>query len=320
MLLLHTGHDHLARGESLADFLSAWDLSVYVMVILLALLSIYAIGGFRLGRRSRSRRGTGFRDIYYLIGIGAVFVALSSPIDVYSGDLFFIHMIQHLLLVMIAAPFILLSSPVANILWSCPLRLRHYLGGFMNRTGIFRQVLRGATIPIIAWFMYVVTFWVWHSPGFYNAALSSDGLHVIEHAMMFGSGIVFWWPVIGPAPLKSHMPHPLKFLYLFLALFQNIILAAILTFAEWPVYSYYQVVPNHWGIGGEWDQQLAGVLMWIPGTMMYFVAISIIFFAWLEQEERYSISRQKANEARQLYLEKMSTEVIFPAPKNTGDN
>ena len=94
----------------------------------------------------------------------------------------------------------------------------------------------------------------------------------------------------------------MRFLYLFLALFQNIVLAAILTFAEAPLYEYYQGTPRHWGIGPDVDQQMGGILMWIPGAMMYFVALAILFFRWLSQEEREAARWVSSEEKRRLYL------------------
>ena len=221
------------------------------------------------------------RDLLYLAGILALALALLSPIDVYAGDLFFMHMVQHILLMMAAPPLLQLANPMSRILWAFPRGIRRRIGGTLNSAGVLRLALQGVTVPVIAWLIFVVTIWVWHTPALYNAALASEGMHVLEHLTMFAAAIVFWWPVIGPAPVRSKMPHPLRFLYLFLALFQNIILGAILTFAQGPVYAYYEGTPGHWGFNGAQDQQLGGVLMWIPGTMMYFTALALLFFAWL---------------------------------------
>ena len=302
MVLLHVGHEHLPRADSLSDFLSRWDLSPYVLIPLAVLASAYLVGRWRLGRRAKYPIPMAAGDLLYLGGVLALLLALVSPIDVFAGDLFFMHMVQHLLLMMVAAPLLLLANPVSKMLWAFPRGVRHRLGGVLNSSGVLRLVLRGVTVPIIAWLIFVITIWVWHTPVSYDAALASEGLHLLEHLTMFGAAVIFWWPVVGPAPVRSHLPHPLRFLYLFLALFQNIILGAILTFADGPIYSHYVGAPDHWGMRGDLDQQLGGVLMWIPGTMMYFAALALLFFVWLDQDERRASKWKEMEEIRRRYL------------------
>ena len=304
MIFLHTGHEHLPKAETLVDFLRYWDSAPYIVIPIVLAASLYLVGRWRLGRRARYAPPGMLRDLFYLGGLLALTLALLSPIDVYAGDLFFMHMVQHLLLMMIAPPLLQLANPMSRILWAFPRAVRRSIGGTLNSAGVLRLALQGVTVPVIAWLVFVVTIWVWHSPVPYNAALASEGMHVLEHLTMFGAALIFWWPVIGPAPLRSRMPHPLRFLYLFLALFQNILLGAILTFAQAPVYAYYDGTPAHWGITGPQDQQLGGVLMWIPGTMMYFTALAILFFGWLEQEERRAKLLHEMEEARRQYLAK----------------
>ena len=302
MILLHTGHEHLPKAESFIDFLRYWDSAPYIVIPIALAATLYLAGRWRLGRRTKHARPRILRDFLYLAGILALVLALLSPIDVYAGDLFFMHMIQHLLLLMAAPPLLQLANPMSRILWAFPRGIRRLIGGTLNRAGVLRLAIQGVTAPLIAWLIFVVTIWVWHTPAPYNAALNSEGMHVLEHLTMFGAALIFWWPVIGPAPVRSRMPHPLRFLYLFLALFQNIILGAILTFAQGPVYSYYEGTPDHWGIDSGLDQQLGGVLMWIPGTMMYFSALALLFFAWLEQEERRAAQLQEMEETRRRHL------------------
>ena len=309
MILLHTGHDHLPLADSLADFLRYWDSAPYIVIPIALAVSLYIVGRWRLGRRARYQPPRISRDLLYLAGILALVLALLSPIDVYAGDLFFMHMIQHLLLMMAAPPLIQLANPMSRLLWAFPRGVRRRIGGALNNTGVLRLAIQGVTVPVIAWLIFVVTIWVWHTPAPYNAALSSEPVHLLEHLTMFAAAMIFWWPVIGPAPLRSRMPHPLRFLYLFLALFQNILLGAILTFAQGPVYSYYDGTPDHWGIDGALDQQFGGVLMWIPGTMMYFAALALLFFAWLEQEERRARQLQQMAEARRIHLARISGKI-----------
>ena len=314
MILLHTGHEHLPLASNFADFLAYWDSALYIVIPIVLMAALYLIGRWRLGRRARYAPLRKSRDLLYLAGILALVLALLSPIDVYAGDLFFMHMVQHLLLMMIAPPLLQLANPMSRILWAFPRGVRRRIGGTLNNAGVLRLAIQGVSVPVIAWLIFVVTIWVWHTPATYNAALASESVHVLEHLTMFGAALIFWWPVIGPAPVRSRMPHPLRFLYLFLALFQNILLGAILTFAQGPVYSYYEATPDHWGIDGELDQQLGGVLMWIPGTMMYFTALALLFFTWLEQEERRAKRLQEMEEARRKHLASITKEAFSQLP------
>ena len=307
MILLHTGHEHLPLADSLADFLRYWDSALYIVIPLALAGALYLVGRWRLGRRAQYRAPRKSRDLLYLAGLLILALALLSPIDAYAGDLFFMHMIQHLLLMMAAPPLLQLANPMSRILWAFPRSVRRAIGGTLNRAGVLRLAIQGATVPVIAWLIYVVAIWMWHTPAPYNAALESEAMHALEHLTMFAAALIFWWPIIGPAPVRSRMAHPLRFLYLFLALFQNVILGAILTFAVGPVYFYYDGAPAHWGVTSAQDQQLGGVLMWIPGTMMYFAALALLFFGWLEQEERRASRLQEMEEARRAHLARIAS-------------
>lgn len=307
MVPLHTGHNHLPVANSFFDLLGYWELSPYILVSLFFVLMGYCLGRSRL--INRIKYPIVFRGpmrwmclLAYLTALGTLVLALVSPISRYSTDLFFVHMIQHMLLIMVAAPLLLLSDPMALYLWGMPQSARHWLGRMVRPSGLPRQLIKAMTVPVIAWLLFVVTIAVWHTPVAYNAALSRDYLHAFEHISMFGVAILFWWPVIGSAPLRSSLPYPLRFLYLFMALFQNIILGAILTFGNGPVYSYYEGAPNHWGITPDFDQQLGGIIMWIPGSMMFFGVISILLFIWLEQEETRNIKYRRDEETRRRFL------------------
>lgn len=302
MIPFHIDHGHLPRASSLTDFLGQWEGSPYVIAPLAVVVCVYLFGMWRLQRRTKYTVPSRNKKVFFAVGISSLVLALMSPIHVYAEELFFFHMIQHLLIMMVAAPFILLSEPLAVYLWALPDSPRHTVGKALSRTGVLRWLLRGATTPLVAWLVYVVVIWAWHAPVPYSEASANEGIHSLEHLTMFLGGLLFWWPVIGPAPVRSQLPYPMRFLYLFLALFQNIVLAAILTFADAPLYEYYEGAPQHWGIGPDVDQQMGGIIMWIPGAMMYFVAAAILFFRWLSQEEREAARWASGQERRRLYL------------------
>ena len=317
MILLHLGHEHLPTATTFWDFLGRWDLSPAVLIPLAIIGGGYLLGWLRLGARSRYRSVTWGRTLFFGFGYVALLLALVSPIDVFGGELFFMHMIQHLLLMMVAAPLLLLASPMAVFLWALPEAARYRLGRAFNRSGLLRRILQGATVPVMAWLLYAGTIWLWHAPFAYDAALEREGLHSLEHLTMFGVAVLFWWPVIGPAPIRSHLAYPLRFLYLFMALFQNIIVGAFLTFADSSIYSFYQGAPEHWGVSADVAQQLGGLIMWILGAMMYVAVLSILFFAWIDREEREAARWQADQGKRGRYLEEIRLQRVVTRGKES---
>jgi cytochrome c oxidase assembly factor CtaG len=302
MILLHTGHGHLPQANSFVDFLRHWNYSPEVVIPLGAMLGLYLVGRGRLMDRAKYPTRAGGRTALFLLGFGALALALISPIERFTQDLFFMHMVQHLLLTMVAAPLLLLSAPVAEYMWALPDPVRLSVGQWLNRRGFIRQALKGVTLPVVAWLTFGVVMWSWHVPEAYNAALNSWPVHIIEHMTMFGAAVIFWWPVIGPAPLRTQLPYPLRFLYLFLAMFQSIILGAILTFATDTVYSYYESAPTHFGISKSNDQQLAGILMWLPGSFVHLTALLTLLYLWLDREERQKEREKRAEALRSEYV------------------
>ena len=210
-------------------------------------------------------------------------LALMSPIDVLGQQLFFMHMIQHLLLIMVAPVLLLLPNPMPFLLWGLPARARLAAGSALNRVlnkqSTTGQLLRRATSPAIVWFSMLVFIIGWHDPNTYNAALQNELVHDLEHVTMFIAGMLFWWTVIGAGPrLHKNMSRPAKIAFVIAAVPPNMALGAALAFSRDPIYSFYMDMPRLWGMSVLDDQRLSGIIMWIPGSMMYFmIALALIF-------------------------------------------
>ncbi|SVA34295.1 uncharacterized protein METZ01_LOCUS87149 [marine metagenome] len=301
MHVLHGGQ-HLERATDFQAFISQWSFSFFVLIFLGALLAIYFWGTRRLLLRSNRRSSGKIKKWAFGGSLAALLVALISPVDVYSNDLFFIHMIQHLLLVMVAAPLIRIASPIAEYLWGLPESIRRPIGNMLAKKGLIRVFLYGVTTPLVAWFLFAIVMWVWHVPGIYDMALRFKQLHDFEHLTMFFAGIVFWWPVLGSPVLFQQLAFPFRFLYLFLALMQNVILAAILTYSDTAIYQFYVDSPLHWGISATADQQLGGVLMWLVGSMMFAGVTIVLIYMWLERDHRRMLKKQLDMSLRKEYL------------------
>jgi cytochrome c oxidase assembly factor CtaG len=252
--------------------------------------------------RARQRRGRlarVWRLVAYLAGLLIIAIALMSPIDVLSNQLLLMHMIQHLLLIMIAPPLLLLPNPMPFMLWGLPatwrLRIGRIIGRLLHRTSPVRRNLRIATGPGIIWLIWVILIFGWHDPNLYNAALESAWVHDLEHISFFAAGMLFWWHVTGAGP-RIHKQAPLlgRIAFVIGAIPPNMLTGIVLAFATDPIYTYYTAVPRLWNISVLADQQLAGVIMWVPGSMMYIIAALVLISRLLDQEERKPILPEKA--------------------------
>jgi cytochrome c oxidase assembly factor CtaG len=137
--------------------------------------------------------------------------------------------------------------------------------------------------------IYNAVFWTWHLPSFYQAALNNENIHIVEHLFFIGAGLISWWPMAGRSqsalPLASY---PIRMVYVFFMMFPMVLLASIITFAKHTIYPFYDQVPRLWGLSAIDDQQLAGLIMWIPGNLIYFIAFASLFFRWFRSQESTS--------------------------------
>jgi cytochrome c oxidase assembly factor CtaG len=262
----------------------SWQLDPLLVVPLLALGCAYAVGSWRLSHRRR--RGVPGRTSLFVAGYAALVVALVSPIHALGETLFSVHMVQHLLLTLVAAPLLLLSNSMAVLLWGLPPAERTTLGRLVGRPGALRSTLTWLTLPLVAWWLFVGTQWLWHQPFAYQWALESRWAHYAEHLMFFITAIVFWWPVIGAAPLRSALSYPARMLYTFLAWIPNSVLGAGITLSPALLYSFYVGPAQQLGIDPHTDQQLAGLIMWVPGDALFAAALMLLFVAYVRHEER----------------------------------
>jgi cytochrome c oxidase assembly factor CtaG len=277
---------HLPVGDTAAtsveDFLLAWQLEPLPLLVLLVVGGLHLVGRRRLSRRGdHAERG---RAWAFAAGWTAAALALLSPLHSYAEELFAVHMAQHLLLISVAAPLLLLANPMPAVLWGLSPGLRAAAGRALAPDGAALRALKLLTRPPLAWCLFVFNLWIWHLPVVYQAALGNEPLHYLQHATFFGTAVLFWWPVIGPAPLRSRMRYTVRMLYVFLAWLPNSLLGALLTFSE-PL-AYYQARPRHWGLDAMTDQQLAGLLMWIPGDLVYAAAMLALLRATVRQEDQ----------------------------------
>ncbi|MCP4360079.1 MAG: cytochrome c oxidase assembly protein [Chloroflexi bacterium] len=288
--------------------LLSWDWKIEVIIVLALAGTIYIRGWallrrrtggsrqYNLGgvRRSPWRLTAVWRPIAYLAGLFVIALALLSPIDALGQQLFFMHMIQHLLLIMIAPPLLLIANPMPFMLWGLPGRWRLKVGGViswgLHRDSRFRSYFRSATNPGIVWLIWVIALISWHDPALYNAALENEWVHNLEHLTFFLASMLFWWHVIGAGP-RIHKQFGLigRTALVVSAIPPNMLTGLSLAMATTAFYSYYTAVPRLWGLDVLVDQQIGGFIMWIPGSMMYIVSALILLYRLLDKEDHKPI-------------------------------
>lgn len=240
----------------------------------------HAWGQAGMGHGISMRRGLSF-----LGAVLALVAALVSPLDALSEALFSAHMVQHLILMLIAAPLLVLSDYPVALLWALPRRWAHSLARRLNRSQSLNRAWRLLTHPVTAWLLFTMALWTWHASALYEAALRDPTIHVVEHLVYLLTAMLFLYVLFqhtGP----NHVRYGIAIPYLFATATQSGILGALMTFTTQPWYGYYATLVQAWGLTPLQDQQLAGVIMWIPGGAIFNLMTIGYFAAWLRALEQ----------------------------------
>jgi cytochrome c oxidase assembly factor CtaG len=224
-------------------------------------------GWATLARRMPERFGPG-RPVAFMAGLATVLLALSAPLDELGHQSLRAHMIQHLLLMLVAPPLLWMGAPVAPMLLGLPRPVRRVVAAALAWPAV-RRLTRVVADPRLSWAAFVIALWAWHVPALYDLALRSDPWHHVEHVCFLVTALLFWRPVILPWPARSPWPRWAMIPYLVLASFQNGVLGAIFTFSDRVIYAAYASIP---GSALE-DQAMAGLIMWVPGSMAFLLPV-----------------------------------------------
>ncbi len=219
----------------------------------------------------RGRGVRGWQAACFVSGLVLVLGALISPLDELAAQLFSAHMSQHLLLLLAAAPLLVLGQPLAAFAWGVPEQLRSELRVLHG--------LRPMTRPAVAFVLHSFALWAWHAPRLYDAALDNTALHALEHLSFLGTAALFWWALLS----SGRAGYGMGVLYVFGMALQSTILGALLTFAGGTWYTAHLSTTAAFGMTPREDQQLAGLIMWIPGGSIYLVSALALFAAWLRE-------------------------------------
>lgn len=267
------------------DLLTAWAWEPLALLGLLLGAWLYGRGVRRLWRRAGPGRGIArWRVLAFGGGLLVLGAALLPPLTALGSALFSAHMLQHVLLVVAAAPLLVLGRPETALLWALPRPARRRLGGWWRRRRRLRAGWHALTGPPAAWALHAAATWLWHLPGPYQAALASDVVHLAEHLGFLLTALLFW-RVLPGSGVRARLHPAVAVLYLFGFTLQGGILGALMTFAGEPWYPVYAATAPAWGLTPLEDQQLAGLVMWIPSGLVYAVAALVPLFWWLEAGE-----------------------------------
>jgi putative membrane protein len=222
------------------------------------------------------------RSVAFAAGLTALAFALLSGIDRYDTALFSVHMIQHVLLTLVAAPLIALAAPITLLLRvASPATRRRWILPVLHA-----RLTRILAFPVVAWVIFAGVMWVSHFSPLFDAALEDPLVHDLEHALFLGSGLLFWWPAVALDPAPWRMPHPARALYVFLQMPQNTFLAVVLLNVGVALYPHYATLALPWGPSALADQATAAGIMWLAGDAIFLAAILAIVAGWMRADAR----------------------------------
>jgi putative membrane protein len=220
-----------------------------------------------------------------------LFAALVSPMHPAGEVLFSAHMLQHELLMLIAAPLLVLGRPLIPFLWGLPPGWRRR-AGLLSKPRWVQATWNAFTSPFIAWLIHGVALWAWHVPRIFEATLDSDLVHSLQHFSFLASALLFWWALLRRR--NAGMEYGAAVLYVFTTAIHSSILGALLTFSSVVWYPAYSATTSAWGLTPLEDQQLGGLIMWVPGGIVFVAAGLALLRAWIDESERRVLAGENA--------------------------
>jgi putative membrane protein len=272
-------------GHAVVPGPSGWDVAVLVLLGGLGLL--YAIGSWRLARRKASLRLV--ERVGFWVGWMAMVAAVAPPLDAAAAQRFSMHMLQHELLMLVGAPLVIVGRPIVAWLWALPETVRPTAGAALQGKAA-TSLWRWLTMPLVAWALHGFTLWVWHLPALYEAAVHHEGIHAFQHATFVATAIFFWWGLVYGR--YGRVAYGASVLYVFTTMVHSGILGALFTLSNRPFYGVYRDRAEALAIDPARDQQLAGLYMWIPASVVLMIFGLALALAWLSEAERRAAIRE----------------------------
>jgi putative membrane protein len=237
-------------------------------------IGISALAALYMWRERREQRtATAAQRTWFFAGLVTMFLALNGPLHDLSDDyLFSAHMVQHLVLTFVVPPLLIIGTP-----------------GWMLRPALripaVNSVARWLTRPAVCFVLFSVTIAAWHLPPLYNLAMAHHPVHIGEHLMFMATAVLMWWPILSPLPELPRLAYPAQMLYCFLMSLPMTVVAIYIALADHVLYPAYETSPRVWGLLPLEDQMIGGLIMWIPGGLVLYGVMSIVFYKWAKQGE-----------------------------------
>lgn len=270
---------HVPSADELAAPRIGWAFTPWLTVLLVLSVVLYLVGYVRLQRRGgRGRAARRARLAWFVGGWLALAAALVSPLDTLGALLFSAHMVQHETMMLIAAPLCVLGRPATVWLWALPRSARVAIGSLV-RTRAFGAVWRTLTAPLVAWLLHAAALWAWHAPVLFEAALANPAVHTLQHASFLVTALLFWQAICSEHSRQRDSGRAM--LLLFTTMIHTSALGALITLAPALWYPSYVEPTSTLGLDPLRDQQLGGLIMWVPGALAYLIGALAVCARWL---------------------------------------
>jgi putative copper resistance protein D len=297
-------HGPEVPGEpTLASFLLGWSFDPLVWLPIAAASVLWIVAVQRVDRAHPRSVVPAQRTICFLAAMATLLVALASGIERYDTTLFSVHMVQHILITLVAAPLIVLAGPITLLLRVVRPEIR--------RTVILpilhSRPVRVLTHPVVAWLIFAGVMWTSHFSPLFDAALEDEWIHRFEHVLFLAAALLFWWPAIGVDPVPGRMRHPARALYVGLQMPQNTFLSLALLSATAVLYPHYATNARDWPPTPLADQQLAAGIMWVVGDLIFIGVVLAIVAGWMRHEEAATRRADERADAARVAIRERET-------------
>jgi putative copper resistance protein D len=283
---------------NLATLLFGWTFDPLVWLPALVALVVWRSAVRRVNKAHPANPVPPFRTWSWVAGVAVLVVALDSGLATYDTTLFSMHMVQHLLLTLVAPPLLLYAGPIVLLLRvSSPETRKRWILPVLHS-----RVVRALSFPVLAWVLFAAVMWGSHFSGLFDLALENEWVHRFEHVLYVGAALLFWWPVVGPDPSPWRLRPSVRVLYVGMQMPQNTFLALAIYAASTPLYAHYVTTIRSWGPTPLEDQQAAGGIMWLGGDLLFLAAIILLVYAWIQDDERRMVTEDRRLDAERAAI------------------
>lgn len=285
-----------AHGGGHVELMEGW--AWWITAVTMLVIVWYAAGVARRARRGH--RESVWRQLAFYSGVLLLHFAVEPPLDVLEEHLFSAHMFQHVIIRMMGPMLLALSAPLANLIAGLPRGLRRYALRPMVASRTLQKLWGGLVSPFGATLLWMAAFYVWQWPPFFNVTVRHEWADDFQHIILFITSLFFWWMAFDPRGRPGAVRYGVRVLAVLAAALVNIPLGAYITFTHTDLYQAYDAAGRIWGVGRELDQQIGGLIMWVPGSMMTVIGALIVFVRWLHEDAARPLSYQARRRAAVL--------------------